>query len=249
MENILLGIVQGLTEFLPVSSSGHLAIFTAIFNKTPDVGYFAFLHLATFLAVVIFVKKEIFEIINGVFKKDEKYITLSLKLFVSMIPAAIVGIFFEDFIKSIFSETFFIGVFLAITGVFMLLSDKMDKNLKTITKIPYLDAFIIGIFQAFSVLPGISRSGSTLFAALLLGVKKEDAVKYSFLMSLPVIFGAGVLEMQKTVITKEYVYGFIVAFLTGILGLHLLKKMVIAGKLKFFGYYCFLASLFVIFYI
>lgn len=247
IENIILGMVQGLTEFLPISSSGHLAIFTAVFNNTPDVGYFAFLHLATFLAVFIFVKNEIFNILKGIYKKDREYLGLSLKLVVSTIPAVIVGLFFDEFIESVFSSTYLIGIFLGVTGILMLMSDKLNKNMKTIKKIPYLDALIIGLFQAFSVLPGISRSGSTLFAALFLGMKKEDAVKYSFLMSLPVTFGAGVLELSKTTITSEYILGFILAFLTGLLGLYLVKRMVISGKLRFFGYYCFLASAFVIF--
>nr|A9AAG5.1 RecName: Full=Undecaprenyl-diphosphatase; AltName: Full=Undecaprenyl pyrophosphate phosphatase [Methanococcus maripaludis C6] len=249
MEELILGVVQGLTEFLPISSSGHLAIFTAIFNATPDVGYFAFLHLATFLAVLIFVKSEVFEIVNGISKKDKEYINLASKLVLSTIPAVIVGLCFGDFIESVFSSTFLIGVFLSITGILMLLSDKLNKNLKTIKSIPYLDALIVGIFQAFSVLPGISRSGTTLFAALFLGMKKEDAVKYSFLMSLPVTFGAGILELQKVAFSTEQIFGFFISFLTGLLGLYLVKKMVIGGKLKIFGYYCVLASFFVLMFL
>ncbi|MBA2847039.1 undecaprenyl-diphosphatase [Methanococcus maripaludis] len=249
MEELILGIVQGLTEFLPISSSGHLAIFTALFNSTPDVGYFAFLHLATFLAVLIFVKAEVFEIITGITKKETEYINLASKLVLSTIPAVIVGLCFGDFIESVFSSTLLIGVFLSITGILMLLSDNLNKNLKTIKSIPYLDALIIGVFQAFSVLPGISRSGTTLFAALFLGMNKEDAVKYSFLMSLPVTFGAGILELQKITFSSEQLFGFVISFLTGLLGLYLVKKMVIGGKLKIFGYYCFLASFFVLMFL
>ncbi|MBM7409180.1 undecaprenyl-diphosphate phosphatase [Methanococcus maripaludis] len=249
MEELILGIVQGLTEFLPISSSGHLAIFTALFNSTPDVGYFAFLHLATFLAVLIFVKAEVFEIITGITKKEKEYLNLASKLILSTIPAVFVGLFFGDFIESVFSSTLLIGVFLSITGILMLLSDNLNKNLKTIKSILYVDALIIGVFQAFSVLPGISRSGTTLFAALFLGMNKEDAVKYSFLMSLPVTFGAGILELQKITFSSEQLFGFVISFLTGLLGLYLVKKMVIGGKLKIFGYYCFLASFFVIMFL
>ncbi|HOO75914.1 MAG TPA: undecaprenyl-diphosphate phosphatase, partial [Tepiditoga sp.] len=152
------------------------------------------------------------------------------------------GFLLNDFFEQVFSSVKYVGIFLAVTGLLMLFSDRLNKNRKDIFTLSYTEALFIGLIQAVAILPGISRSGSTLFAALLFGMKKEDAVKYSFLMSLPVTFGAGILEMQKGVFNSWHYIGMAAAFLSGLFGLYLLRKTVINGKTKYFAFYCFAIS-------
>ncbi|BBE31056.1 undecaprenyl-diphosphatase [Tepiditoga spiralis] len=248
MQDFILGLVQGLTEFLPVSSSGHLTIFSKFMEINTNLPYFAVLHLATFFAVLFFVFKEVWLILKGIFTLNKDYLNLAGKLIVSTIPAVFFGLMFNSKIEEAFSSIKLVGIFLAITALMMLFSDRLNKNQKTMNTITWMDALLIGLIQAFAIFPGVSRSGSTLFAALLLGMKKEEAVKYSFLMSLPVTFGAGILEMQKITLNTSQYFGVIAAFLSGLLGLYLVKKIVINGKLKYFAYYCFtMAAIAIIF--
>jgi len=248
MENIILGIIQGITEFVPISSSGHLALFSEFLKAELDVPYFAVLHLATFFAVVIFVWREIWDILKGIFSKDKKYLNLAGKLIVSTLPAIIVGFTIDNIIEDAFSAIKVIAFFLIITAVMNFFSDRLKKEKKDLNSITYVDALIIGLIQAFAIFPGISRSGSTIFAALLLGMTKKSAVKYSFLMSLPVTFGAGVLKISSVSFTSSQNIGIILSFISGLFGLRVLKKAVISGKLKIFSIYCLVMSLFVFIY-
>lgn len=248
MKEIILGLVQGLTEFLPVSSSGHLTIFSEFMNLGQNISYFAILHLATFFAVLLFVWREVFDIIKGIFTLNKNMLNLAGKLIVSTIPAIFAAFLLDDFFENIFSSIFAVATFLFITGIMMFLSDNFDKDKKDMQNISYKDALIIGLVQALAILPGISRSGLTLFAALFLGMKRKEAVKYSFLMSLPVTFGAGILKLEGFNFNIYYFLGTVVAFLSGILGLYILKKTVLNGKLKFFAYYCFSVSIFTFIY-
>ncbi|GAB6189727.1 undecaprenyl-diphosphate phosphatase [Marinitoga arctica] len=242
MQEIILGIIQGLTEFLPVSSSGHLALFSKIISFNPNVSFFAFLHLMTFFAVLLFVYKEVWFIIKGIFTGKKDSWTLALKIIVSSIPAAFIGILFEEQISNAFSSLKLVGIFFLFTSIAMILSDRFNGK-KELMDISYTDAIIIGLFQAAAIFPGISRSGFTLFGALLLNTKKEAALKYSFLMSLPVTFGAGLLEIHNVVFTSPVIYSGIATFIFGVIGLYILKKTVINGKLKYFGYYTIIASI------
>lgn len=248
MKNIILGIVQGLTEFLPVSSSGHLVIFSNFMEIETNVPYFALLHLATFFAVLIFVWKEAIGLIVGLFKWEKSSLSLIMKLIVSSIPAVLVGFTVESKIESAFSSTTLVGIFLLVTGFLLLISDSL-KGEKSLKDISYMDALIIGVMQAIAIFPGISRSGATLFGALLMKTKREDAVKYSFLMSLPVTFGAGILEINQVHFDLSIIIGALLAFIAGLFGLFLLRKTVIAGKLKYFSYYCFIIGIVTIFII
>lgn len=243
MSEIILGIIQGFTEFLPVSSSGHLTIFSEFINFDQDPSFFALLHLATFFAVFIFVFKEIKDIVIGLFKLDSKTLNLVFKLLVSTLPAVVAGLFLEDYFKSMFNSVNMAATFLIITSIMMFLSDYFNKNEKDMNSIGYKTALIIGLFQAFAILPGISRSGATLFAALMLGMTKKSAIKYSFLMSLPVTFGAGILEMGNVDISGNVLFGTFAAFLSGLIGLVLVKKSVINGKLKVFSVYTLILAL------
>jgi len=246
MKNIILGVVQGLTEFLPVSSSGHLVIFSHFMNIDTNVPYFALLHLATFFAVLIFVWQEVLQLIKGLFKWEKESLSLILKLIISSIPAAIIGFTLESTVESAFSSLSLVGIFLLITGFLLFFSDYFNGE-KNIQQITYLDALVIGIMQAVAIFPGLSRSGSTIFAALLMKMKREDAVKYSFLMSLPVTFGAGIFEITKVSFNPSMILGSIAAFGFGLIGLLLVKKTVIAGKLKYFSIYCFIIGFLAIF--
>mgnify|MGYP000845362606 CR=1 FL=1 len=241
---ILLGFIQGATEFLPVSSSGHLTIFSRFLNIPLGVesraAFFAVLHLATFFAVLLFTYRDIWAILTGLFKERErpaslKYIYL---LLVATIPAVLFGFLFEDEIKSLFSEPVFASVMLFVTAVVLILSDRFSGK-RRILQLSIVGALAIGLFQAAAIVPGISRSGMTLFGALLIGLARSDAIKFSFLLSLPVTFGAGILELSKVDLpVGTVVSAAIVAFLTGLFGLWLLKLLVLKGKLRFFGFYC-----------
>ncbi|SHE39150.1 undecaprenyl-diphosphatase [Marinitoga hydrogenitolerans DSM 16785] len=242
MQEILLGVIQGLTEFLPVSSSGHLALFSRLINFDPNVSFFAFLHLMTFFAVLLFVYKEVWFILKGIFTGRKDAWSLSIKIIISSIPAAFIGILFEDQINNAFSSLKLVGIFFLFTSIAMILSDRFNGK-KELLDISYIDALIIGLFQAAAIFPGISRSGFTLFGALLLNTKKGAALKYSFLMSLPVTFGAGLLEIHKVTFTSSVIYSGIATFIFGVLGLYILKKTVINGKLKYFGYYTIIAAI------
>ncbi len=248
MSEIILGIVQGFTEFLPVSSSGHLTIISEFINFQQDPSFFALLHLATFFAVFIFVFNEIKQIFIGLFKWEKETLNLIAKLLVSTIPAVIAGLVLEDYFKSMFNSVNMAATFLIITSIMMFSSDFFNKNKINMISLTYNHALIIGLFQAFAILPGISRSGATLFAALMLGMNKKSAIKYSFLMSLPVTFGAGILEIGSVNFNPYVILGVISAFLSGLVGLALVKKSVINGKLKVFAFYTLAMAIFTFIY-
>ncbi|MCS3901136.1 undecaprenyl-diphosphate phosphatase [Methanococcus voltae] len=245
-EQIILGIVQGFTEFLPVSSSGHLAIISKLLSIEPQISYFAALHFATFLAVFMFVKDDIVKITKGLVQKDKSSRDLSFKLIISTIPAVIVGLLLKSYFTSLYGSLKVIGVLLAITGIMMILSDKMTSGTKSMYDISHKDALLVGLTQAFAILPGISRSGSTLFTSVYRGMKKEDAFKYSFIMSLPITAGAGILELKDVALTFDSVLGLVFATISGLIALSIVKKLIIDNRLKIFGYYCILMSFFVI---
>lgn len=244
LKYLFLGSLQGATEFLPVSSSGHLTIFSSILKLKLDsdnmTSLFALLHLATFFVVLLFTYREILQIIGGLFSREEnrnsiRYIAL---LIVATIPAVVAGLFLEERISSIFSSPYFAAGMLFITAFFLLLSDRFNGKFE-ILKLGFMGAFLIGCLQAVAILPGISRSGMTIFGALLIGLSRKDAVKFSFLMSLPVTLGAGILELGKLNVPMGYaITAFLSAFFTGIIGLFLVKKFVIKGKLRGFAIYC-----------
>ena len=245
---IILGIIQGLTEFLPVSSSGHLEIAKVILGED-KVGEESLLmtvvlHFATALSTIIIFRKDILEILNGLiqFKNNDSF-WFCLKIVLSMIPAALVGVFFNDEIESLFGGALtFVGSMLLITGLLLFLADKAKASAK---KVGIKHAILIGISQAIAILPGISRSGATISTAVLLGIDKEKAARFSFLMVVPLIFG----KMAKDVLSGNIQYetttfiplliGFIFAFLTGMLACKWMIKLVKSSQLKYFAYYCF----------
>ena len=252
-----LGIIQGLTEFLPVSSSGHLEIVKAIFNSDYEAKesllMTVILHFATSMSTLFIFKKEVLSIINSVFsKKKSNEKEFAIKIIISMIPAAIVGVFFEDIIETLFNgRLILVGIMLILTGFLLFLADKSKENKNDIS---YLNSLIIGIAQAIAILPGISRSGATIATSVILGIDKTSSAQFSFLMVVPLIFGKVLKDIiSGEVLTDSIAFGplligFITAFFTGLLACKWMIKLVRASKLKYFSYYCFIVALITIFW-
>ena len=245
---IILGIIQGLTEFLPVSSSGHLEIAEVILGEE-KVGEESLLmtvvlHFATALSTIIIFRKDLIEIFSGLFQfKNNEAFQFSLKIVLSMIPAVLVGVFFNDEIEALFGGALtLVGSMLLITGLLLFLADRAKASEK---QVGVKDAILVGISQAIAILPGISRSGATISTAVLLGIDKEKAARFSFLMVVPLIFGkmakdffSGEISAADTNFLALFI-GFIFAFLTGMLACKWMIKLVKSSQLKYFAYYCF----------
>lgn len=251
IEALILGIIQGLTEFLPVSSSGHLEIGKAIMGveATDSMIFTVVVHGATVLSTIVVFRKEIWELITGFFRfqmnEETHYI---FKIAVSMIPVGIVGLFFKDYVESLFTgNILLVGgmlIFTAALLAFTYYAKPRDK------KISYKDAFIIGLAQAVAVIPGISRSGSTISAGLLLGNNKERTARFSFLMVLVPIIGANIKDIldgsmvaSSSVGTLPLVVGFVAAFISGLLACTWMINIVKRGKLIYFAVYCLIIGL------
>lgn len=250
MQAVILGVVQGLTEFLPVSSSGHLQLANEILGTNLDpesnLTFSLTLHAATVLSTIVILWSEIWRLIKGVFSRtfteEQAYV---LKIIISMIPVGIVGVFFKDYIEAAFSSIVVVGVMLLCTAV--LLSFAYYAKPRQKESISYRDAFIIGLSQALAVLPGLSRSGTTIATGLLLGNKKESVAQFSFLMVLPPILGNALLDIVKGdfgggVEVVPTVAGFIAAFVTGCIACKWMIGIVKRGKLIWFALYCALAG-------
>jgi len=236
MKEFILGIVQGLTEFFPVSSSGHLALFSKLMNLPSELPFFAFLHLGTFLAVLILLWNDVVGLVVGLFKWDKETVNLILKLIISSIPAGLIGVLFQDKISQAFSSQKLVGIFFLATAALLWISDGFSGK-KTMGQITYVDALIVGLFQAVAVLPGASRSGLTLIGALMIGMARADAFKYSFLMSLPVVLAAGVFELNSVAFTAGAFAGFGGAFVAGLASLALMRYLTVSSHLKYFSIY------------
>jgi len=254
-EVIFLSIVQGLTEFFPVSSSGHLAIIPHMFGFTMQnpVAFDIFLHLGTLGAVFIFLWKDVVSILKRVFQRDNTVYALLIKMAIALVPAMIVGLLFNDKISVLFEDITkvgYIGYAFLGTAFLLFISIFFLRGKKTMESFTYFDALVIGIFQALALVPGFSRSGFTLFGALLVGLKKKEAFKFSFLISIPVILGASLLEMKDIqaldISFGKMLLGFIIALIMGLVALVWLKKLLIHAKLWVFGLYCTLLGILVL---
>lgn len=253
IEALVLGLIQGLTEYLPVSSSGHLAIGSALFGiqGEENLTFTIMVHVATVLSTLVILWKEVDWIFKGLFKfqmNDEtKYF---LNIVVSMIPVGIVGVFFKDAVEDVFgSGLMIVGAMLVLTSVLLAFSYYAKPRQKE--KISLRDAFIIGLAQACAVMPGLSRSGSTIATGLLLGNKKEKLAQFSFLMVIPPILGEALLDVVKAmkgeavsagIDTLPLIVGFVAAFVSGCLACKWMINIVKKGKLVWFGVYCAIAG-------
>jgi undecaprenyl-diphosphatase len=254
---IILGIIQGLTEFLPVSSSGHLEIAKFILGdeSMPEESLLmtVVLHAATALSTIVIFRKEIAEIIRGLLQfKWNKEFQFSLKIVLSMIPAAIVGLFFDEEIDALFGgEILLVGSMLFITGLLLFLADKAQQTEKDTS---FSHALIIGLAQAIAILPGISRSGATISTSVLLGIDRDRAARFSFLMVVPLILGKMADDILGGDISTDMAtliplsVGFIAAFVTGLIACTWMIKLVKKSQLKYFAYYCFLVGSITVFW-
>ncbi len=254
LEALVLGIVQGLTEYLPVSSSGHLAIGSALFGieGEENLAFTIVVHVATVFSTLVILWKEIEWIFRGLFKFEMNSETrYAINILISMIPIGIVGVFFKDTVEAIFgSGLLIVGCMLLVTAALLAFSYYANPRQKE--NISMKDAFIIGLSQACAVLPGLSRSGTTIATGLLLGNNKAKLAQFSFLMVIPPILGEALLDILKLVKgediagdipTLSLVVGFVAAFLSGCLACKWMINIVKKGKLIYFAIYCAIAGL------
>jgi undecaprenyl-diphosphatase len=247
LEAVVLGIIQGLTEFLPVSSSGHLELTKAILgdNSVPEesLAFTVVLHFATALSTLVIFRKEVFQIFKGLFQfKWNEEAQFSVKIIISMFPAAFVGLFFEEEIASLFGgQIMLVGFMLFVTALLLLLADRAKDTTKNVS---FLNSLIIGVSQAIAILPGISRSGATISTSVLLGIDRTRAARFSFLMVVPLIVG----KMLKDLTGGEFqlsssealplIIGFVAAFISGLLACKWMIALVKKSKLTYFAIYC-----------
>lgn len=251
IDAIFLGIIQGLTEFLPVSSSGHLEIGKAMLgnNSIPEESLMitVVLHFATALSTILVFRKDIGEIFRGLFQfKWNGETKFSLKIIISMIPAVFAGLFFEEELEALFGGSLLlVGFMLIITALLLWLADRAKDTGKSVS---YKNAFIIGISQAIAFLPGISRSGATISTSVLLGNDKTKAARFSFLMVVPLILGKIAKDLlsgnlaNTTIEIMPLVAGFIAAFIAGVAACTWMIELVKKSKLSYFAIYCFLVG-------
>jgi len=249
-EALILGLIQGLTEFLPVSSSGHLEIAKSLFGVDPDSSFIftVAVHGATVLSTIVVFRKEIISLFQGVFKfKMNEETSYVLKLIVSMIPVGFAGLLLKDPIESMFSGNIvFVGFMLMITATLLAFAHFIKKRERNIT---YLDALIIGIAQAIAVIPGISRSGATIATGLMIGNRKDEIARFSFLMVLVPVIGANLLEVLTGEFSGEatgtgmILIGFTAAFISGYLACRWMIALVKRSRLIWFAIYCVAAGL------
>jgi len=247
-EALVLGILQGLTEFIPISSSGHIEIGKALFGDKirNEMLFTIVVHGATVLSTILVFRKDIGSLFVGLFKfkLNDETIYIS-KLAISAIPVAIVGLLYEDIIReTFFGSVMLVGFMLLITGLLLTFAHRVKNSSEK--KIGFFDSFLIGISQVLAILPGISRSGATISAGLLLGASRENSARFSFLMVLVPIIGANI----KTILSGEIsqpnesvtplILGFVAAFITGYAACKWMLKVVKKGKLIYFAYYCFI---------
>ena len=247
---VFLGLIQGLTEFIPVSSSGHLVIFQNFFEiKENQLLFNVVVHIGTLIPIFIVFWKDIKEII---FLKKEKRKEI-FYILIAIIPTGIIGILFEDFFETLFSNSFLTDLMLIITGIILHLSEKINSGDKEIGQLKLWQPLLVGIAQGGAIIPGISRSGTTIAASLSQGLNRKEAARFSFLISIPVIGGAGFLEfldvMKSESINFEYKYlilGFLSASISGYFALKILLKVLTEKKLNYFSYYCWTVALIVL---
>jgi len=258
LEALILGIIQGLTEFLPVSSSGHLVITGTLFGLSGDenLAFAVIVHAGTVLSMIFVLWREIISLFKGLFLFKWNIETqMVCKILISMIPVMIVGLFFKKYVELLFgSGLFLIGMMLCLTATLLIFASYFKPKEKS--ELSFKDVCLIGVAQACAVMPGLSRSGSTIATGLLLGNKKEAVAKFSFLMVIIPILGEAILDLKKGHFSMEslgispwvLLVGFLAAFITGTLACRLMIQLVKNSKLVYFAYYCIALGLFAVIY-
>jgi undecaprenyl-diphosphatase len=249
---VFLGIVQGLTEFLPISSSGHLVLCEHVLHaKMPGVVFELVVHVGTLFSVLVYFRRQIVQLVLSIFnrsKSDER--SMIWYLIIGTIPAVIIGVLFNNIIEQVFVSPVLTSVMLVVTGIFLLATSLVRPGVRTV-KTP--SAFLIGVAQALAIFPGISRSGATISMGLFAGVKPMVAAEFSFLLSIPVIIGAVVFKSRDIIalnsgLIGHYLIGALLSFIFGLLAVYFLLNMIKKGRFKYFGVYCLLVGFFGIVY-
>ena len=262
LQSLWLGVVQGITEFLPISSSGHLVLGKAIIGvHTEGVAYEVFVHFGTFLAVVTVFWSDIWNMLGALGRivrhpspnnwlrnyREDIFLRMAILVILGTIPIVVVGLLFKSGIEAAFSSPLFVSFALIITGT-LLLGTRWINSADT--QFGIVRALLIGVAQSFAILPGISRSGSTIAAAIYLGVERSEAARFSFLLALPAIFGAAVVEslelLQSNISSQQvmtFFIGMIVAYISGMIALKWLLGVIRRGRLDRFSYYCYTIGL------
>jgi undecaprenyl-diphosphatase len=256
LQAIILGIIQGLTEFLPVSSSGHLELGKAILGSeqlpSESLMFTVVVHFATALSTIAVFRTDIARIVKGLFAfQNNEEFQYSLKIVISMIPAAFIGVMFDSEIEALFSgQILLVGAMLGLTGLLLFLADRAQKTDKSVG---YKEAIIIGVAQAIAILPGISRSGATISTSVLFGIDRERAARFSFLMVVPLILGKIAKDLldgglsASTSSLPVYIAGFIAAFVAGWFACKWMIALVKKSKLRYFAIYCLVVSAIAVF--
>jgi len=242
IKSLILGIIQGLTEFLPISSSGHLAILEAYFDISEPVVFATFLHFGTFIATVVFFRNPILHIGKGIVKGEKESINYVINILVGTIPIILFVLLLRNQIEQSFKDIRLVGLLLGITGVVLLLTNAVKKNNRKVT---FFTAILIGISQMFATFPGISRSGFTISTGLFAKVSPKDSFNFSFLLSLPAVLGANLLEFCTLPHIANYpslLIGMLCSLISGLIALKILRKLV-HKKFHLFGIYCLALSI------
>ena len=245
-ESALLGLLQGLTEFLPVSSSGHLVLAQALLGvKQPGVSFEVILHLGTLLSVLVYFRRRVWSMVRAVFVPGDRERRTIVFLVVGTVPAALAGLLLKDLFESAFSSPRLTAVMLLVTGLVLLSSRFAPVSRRGVT---LGGALVMGLGQALAIMPGISRSGTTIVSGIWARIDPSEAAEFSFLLALPAIAGAAVLEIDTLAALQAdqalaYLAGAVLAFLSGLVAVYVVMKAVRTGRFDYFAYYCFAAGL------
>lgn len=265
LQGIIIGIVQGLTEFLPVSSSAHLIFIQNILGVESSLAFDTFLHLGSLLAVLIFFRADIYKMIRAWllsvgdllqhrFKEgfySDPYKRLAWYVILATIPVGLAGVFFESQIDALFAGALYVpGFFLFVTGTILYLSQRMASGQIDMSHMGWFQSLFMGLGQACAIMPGLSRSGTTIAAGLVMGLDKEFAAKFSFILSIPAIFGAFVLQLKDIGLSMSgdgaaIILGFVAAFISGYLAIKWLLDLIQNKSLDIFSYYCWIVGIIV----
>ena len=255
LKALILGIIQGLTEFLPVSSSGHLVLAQHFMKyQKPNISFETILHLGSLLAVLIYFRKDIIDFTIAPFKfgkrdeKNKRDLKSLLYLIIATFITGVLGFLLKDKFEAMFSHPLLASFMLIITGFILIFSDNVKKTDISMDNIGIKRSIYIGLAQTFAIIPGISRSGTTIAVSIYNGIKREDAARFSFLLSIPAILGANISEFSSlkhlsSTYVWQYIIGAVAAFISGYLVIALLISIVKKQKLKIFSYYCWAVAL------
>ena len=244
ISSLILAIIQGFTEWLPISSSGHLVLFEKILDYQNNLVFDVALHFGTLMSVLIYFNKDIIKITKDILSKnwESKDGKLGVMIVIATIPAALVGFFFKKIFEQTFSQIEIVAFGFAVSGMFLVITSICKKRKENFG---YRGAIVVGIAQVFALFPGISRSGSTIGAGILSGLDEKQAIKFSFLMSIPIILGTNILVIEKQIISSDLIFPVIISFIVGLGTIHLLYGKIVASKknLKWFGIYAIALSI------